>query len=296
MVNDRSTDRSAEIIKRFPIKLIDKRGGKAKNPGAETVNLGIKHASGDYIALIEADIQVERKWLTKLFPYFKNRNVATVSGFVIVSPSKSWVSKLYYLMQRRTLLRAQEKREMADQEKYPITGFSIFRRFALENAGLFDETVRSTDIVLDLKIRSQGYKQICVMSAVAYDIRRYTAKRLVKDCVRKGTAVYQTGGSLLYLHEQLLFRYIFLSPHYFVSLFRAGRSLVALLFPLYALVRYFCTIIGYLRATLRREQRCSDYLRKKRREHEIRLMVNSFRMEIKKLFVRAHPRGMKGDR
>lgn len=283
MVNDRSKDKSLNIIKKFPVRLIDKRQSEAKNPYAETINWGIKQANGDYIALIEADIQVEKEWLVKLFPYFKNENVGTVSGFVVVSPRKSWVNRLYYLMKRRTVLRALEERQVDDQERYPITAFSISRRFVLENAGLFNETIRGTDIVLDLKIRAQGYKQICVMSALAYDIRKYTSRRLVNDCIRKGLAMYQTGGSLLYLHEQLLFRYIFLSPHYCASLFQAGRSLVAFLFPIYALIRYFCTIIGYLRATLRKEERCPHDLRKKREENEVRLMLNSFKREIRKL-------------
>lgn len=272
-----------DIIKSFPVKLVNKRQSKAKNPAAETVNLGIKHANGDYIALIEADIQVGREWLVKLFPYFKNESIGTVSGYVIVSPSGSWINRLHYLMKRRIFFAAQKRREVASQEIYPITGFSIFRRFVLENAGLFNETVRGTDIALDLKIRAQGYKQMCVMSAVALDIRRYTSTRLVKDCIRKGTAVYNTGGSLLYLHQQLVLRYIFLSPYYCVTLFRAGRSLVAPLFPLYALIRYFCTIIGYLKATLKKEERCPDNLRKKRKETEIRWMLISFKREIRRI-------------
>lgn len=285
MVNDGSKDRSVEIIEKFPVRRIDKRYRKARNPYAETVNLGIKHAKGNYIAIIDADIEVESEWLQKLLPHFRSKDLATVSGFIVASSANSWVSRLYHIMHRRTLMRAEDRRQTINEEIFPKSGFYIFRRSVFENAGLFDESIFATDIMLDLEILSRGYRQLCDMSAIAYDIRGYTTRKLIYTGVREGIAMYQTGGSMAFLHQQLLFRYIILAPHYIITLFRHGRSLVSLLFPIQALMKYFSTVHGYISATLRKEQKCPDYLRKKRREHEIGWMLNSFKREIKNIFV-----------
>ncbi len=283
MVNDRSEDRSVKIIREFPVRRLDKRYSRSRNPYAETINVGIKHARGDYIAIVDADIEVEREWLGKLLPHFRDEDLATVSGFIIASSGNSWVSRLYHIMHRRTLFRARDTGQTATEEIFPKSGFYIFRRSVFESVGLFDESIFATDIMLDLEILAHGYKQLCDMSAIAHDIRGYTTRKLIQTGIREGTAMYQTGGSLLYMHEQLVFKYIVLSPHYLVTLFRSGRSLTSLLFPVYALIKYLSTVAGYLNAVLREEQRCEQYLRRKRRENEIRWMLSSFKREIRRI-------------
>ncbi len=283
VVNDRSVDRSAEIAKRFPIKLVNKTWSNANNLVSETVNLGIENATGDYVAIVEADIEVPADWLIRLLPHFENNRVGKVSGYVVAMPNKTWFNKLYYLMHTRTISRAREGLRTANMEVFPVAGFSIFRRSVFENLGLFDETIFAVDIMFDLRMRGHGYTEVCDLSVVARDMRQYTATKFVQTYVRWGRAMYQTGGSLLRMHEELIFRYVVLSPHYCLTLFRYGRSLVALLFPLYALIRYFATVIGYLKAVLSKERKCPDYLRKKRKEHEIRFMLDSFRKEIRKI-------------
>lgn len=283
VVNDRSTDGSVEIIKGFPVKLVDKRHQRARNPIAETLNLGIERARGRYIAIIEADVEVEREWLVKLLPHFDEENLGIASGYIMVLPDKSWINKLFYLMRLRTFMLARDRNETTDREVFPKMGFCIYRSNVFESVSLFDESIRAMDIMFDLKVRVHGYSHICDMSAIAYDLRGYTFGKFVQNSVKGGLAMYQTGGSVLYMHEQLLFRYIFLSPHYCLTLFKYGRSLVSLLFPVHALIRYFGTIVGYMSAVLRKEPKCPEYLRKKRKENEIRWMRNSFKREIRRL-------------
>jgi len=283
VVNDRSTDRSVEIIKGFPVRLINKLSSSARNPYSETVNKGIKHARGDYVAIIDADIEVESDWLVRLLSHFRNEDVGTVSGFILVPLGGSWVNTLYYLMARRTYSRLLKRNGVTTEDIFPRSGFYIFPREVFEKVGFFDESIYATDIMFDLELRVHGYRQICDLSTLAHDIRGYTTTKLVKTSMRNGVAMYQTGGSVLYMHEQLLFRYVVLSPHYCLTLFRYGRSLVSLLFPVYALMKYFSTVIGYLSAVLSKEQKCPEYLRQKRKENEIKWMLNSFRKEIRKI-------------
>ena len=281
VVNDRSTDRSLEIIKKFPVKLINKYKSET-NPYAETLNLGIKYGTGDFMAIVDADIEVEKKWLVKLLPHFKNEKLGTASGFIVASPHKSWINTLYYLIQRRKFLR-QLKGKGIEEEIFPVSGFYIFRRDVFENVGFFDGSAGwATDIIFNLKIRLHGYSQIADNSAIAHDLRVYTSRKFVQTCIRRGTGIYQTGGSLLYLHQELLFRYVFLAPYYCISLYKVGKSLISLLFPVYALTRYFGSITGYAMAALKKEEKCPPYLRQERRENEIKWMLNSFRRGIRR--------------
>ena len=246
------------------------------------MNLGIGHAKGRYIAIIEADIEVGREWLVKLLPHFKEKNLGIVSGYITVLPDKSWINKLFHLMRLRTFMLAKDRNETIDREVFPKMGFCIYRSDVFENVNLFDESIRAMDIMFDLKARVHGYSHICDMSAIAYDLRGYTFSKLVQNSMKEGLAMYQTGGSVLYMHEQLLFRYIVLSSHYCLTLFKYGRSLVSMLFPVYALIKYFGTTIGYIGAVLRKEPKCPEYLREKRKENEIRWMLNSFKREIRR--------------
>lgn len=280
MIDDRSTDKSVEIIKKFSVKLITKRKRKAKNPVAETINLGIRHAGGRYIALIEGDIRVEKACLVKLLSNFKEKGLGIVSGYIMVLPTKSWINKLFYLLRRRVLLNTRKGNKTVNREIFPRMGFLIFRSDVFESVGLFDETISATDLMLYLKAQAHGYNYLCDLSAIAYDIRGYTLRKLIQTFLKQGIAMYQTGGSLLYMHEQLLFRYIILAPHYCLTLFRYGKSLISLLFPVYSLMRYVGTIVGYLGAFLKKEPKCPEYLRKKRKESEIRWMLNSFRKKF----------------
>lgn len=282
VVNDRSTDGSVEVIKGFPVKLIEKKHKRAKNPIAETMNLGIGEANGRYIAIIEADIEVEKEWLVKLLPYFKEKKLGIVSGYIMVLPDESWINKLFCLMSLRTLMLARNRNKIINREIFPKMGFCIYRRDLFENVSLFDESIRAMDIIFDLNARAHGYNHICDMSVIAYDLRGYTFTKLIQTSLKEGVAMYQTGGSVLYMHEQLLFRYLFLSPYYCLTLFKGERSLTSLLFPFYALIKYFGMVIGYIDAALKKEPKCLEYLRKKRKENEIRWMLNSFKREIRR--------------
>lgn len=283
VVNDRSSDNSAKITEKFPVKLINKYWTKT-NPYAETVNLGIQHAKGDYIAIIDADIEVAKEWLAKLLPHFAEKDVGTVSGYRMVLWRGSWVNKLHYLMQHRRFLRDLTMGEVLYQEIFPTSGSYIFPRSVFEEVGLFDGSAGwATDIALNLKIRAHGYKQIIETSAIVYDLREYTPKQLMQISFRRGMGAYQSGGSLLYLHQELLFRYIFLFPFYSLALFRSGRSLISLLFPIYALIRYFCTMIGYFKALIRREERVPCHLRKAFKQNEIKWMLSSFKRTFRKI-------------
>jgi len=62
VVDDRSTDNSIEIIKKFPCKLI--RMGKNSGP-AKARNTGVKYSKGDILLFMDADVLIKKNTLKK---------------------------------------------------------------------------------------------------------------------------------------------------------------------------------------------------------------------------------------
>jgi rhamnosyltransferase len=83
VIDSGSTDRSLEIINRFPVRLVQIPAGEF-NHGA-TRNLGVQSARGKYVVMTVQDAQpTDERWLEKLLEGFDGEDVAGVCGQQIV--------------------------------------------------------------------------------------------------------------------------------------------------------------------------------------------------------------------
>ncbi len=79
VIDSGSKDKTVEIVKRFPVKLIQIKPEEFHYSYA--LNLGISKAKGDYIAIISGhSIPISDDWLSKGLENFKDKKVAAVSG------------------------------------------------------------------------------------------------------------------------------------------------------------------------------------------------------------------------
>ncbi len=91
VVDDESSDNSVEIIKRFPVRLLELKGrlgaGAARQAGA-------KEAQGEIIAFTDADCVVPRDWLAKIAKRFKeNPSLAGIGGVYKPHPQDGLISR-----------------------------------------------------------------------------------------------------------------------------------------------------------------------------------------------------------
>ncbi|MFH8119629.1 MAG: glycosyltransferase family 2 protein [Candidatus Aenigmatarchaeota archaeon] len=71
-VDNASTDRSLEIVRKFKKKIRLKVIKNEKNLGyAAGCNIGAEHASGEFLVFMNADIRVDKNWLKELVNYLK---------------------------------------------------------------------------------------------------------------------------------------------------------------------------------------------------------------------------------
>lgn len=80
VVDSGSTDKTLEIVKKFPVKIIQIKPEEFNFSFA--LNLGIKNARGKFIGIISGhSIPISKTWLEDGLKNFKDRKVAAVTGY-----------------------------------------------------------------------------------------------------------------------------------------------------------------------------------------------------------------------
>ncbi|MCS7109667.1 MAG: glycosyltransferase family 2 protein [Candidatus Micrarchaeota archaeon] len=167
VVNDGSTDRTAEVVKAIKdkrVKLINK-----KNSGkADSLNKGIEKARGEIIVTLDADSYIEKDSLRKMLSYFKE-DVAAVTSAVKVKEREN-MTFLEKLQRLEYLFTIFNRRLFAMINGVYVTPgpFSAFRREIFEKIGGFDPNNIMEDQEIALRIQAANYKIESCMDAVVY--------------------------------------------------------------------------------------------------------------------------------
>lgn len=92
IVNDHSTDNTIVELKSFgsKIKVLHLEGDNQGKQAA--LSLGIQHSSTNWLACIDADVEVSEKWLQTLQKYSGN-NIVAIAGPVLLTPANTWFEK-----------------------------------------------------------------------------------------------------------------------------------------------------------------------------------------------------------
>jgi GT2 family glycosyltransferase len=175
MVDNASTDGSVDFVRsHFPkVKIIQ----SVQNLGfAGAVNLGIKAAKGDYLAILNNDTVVDSRWLIELkkaiashpevgfcaskMVWLKNAKILDSAGIIY-----SWKGKAYDRGHGET------DEGQYDQPEYVFgacNGASFYQRSVFEKIGLFDENFFLVADDVDFSFRAQlaGIKCLYVPTAM----------------------------------------------------------------------------------------------------------------------------------
>jgi len=143
-VDDGSTDKTKDIVRRYPVKLIERRHRGA--PAA--MNEGFRHSMGDVIFFVEADGYYAANYFELCLPHLKDPTVGTVIGALHAWPDTSLLYKFWESMRKLILV------------NYEPLGGWFFRGKDLEKAGLYNEKIRrGWDIEFCTRLKQKlGYK------------------------------------------------------------------------------------------------------------------------------------------
>jgi len=164
IIDDGSTDKTVEIIKKYPFKLI-----KGKHMGIGfSQNLGLKKAKGEFVMFLAADMVLHKNCLKEIVKPFKNPRVgATDAKFLFGNEKGNIISKLYYL-------RSHPGKIIKDFPFVRVCRKEILKKLG----GIKPKYGYYDDYDLVMRIRKMGYDIVRVNKAIIWHNEPETLREL----------------------------------------------------------------------------------------------------------------------
>ncbi|MCA9263378.1 MAG: glycosyltransferase [Planctomycetales bacterium] len=159
-VNDGSTDSTAQIVSKYPVRCIR---GEGRGPGAAR-NLGWRQATTPWVWFIDSDCVAEPHALEELMPQMHNEGVGGIGGsYGNMCPDSLLACLIHEEIIERHL-------QMALEVNFLATFNVLYRRDVLEQVQGFDEKLKlAQDAELAFRVRRAGHRlRFCVNSRVKH--------------------------------------------------------------------------------------------------------------------------------
>jgi GT2 family glycosyltransferase len=180
VVNDGSTDESANIIARYPFRSIT-----TKNQGiSASRNQGMKAATGEIVAYIDSDAMADPDWLSFLVVTLQESDFAAVGGPNLVPSDDNWIAKCVYRSPG-----GPTQVMLDDKFAEHIPGCNMaFKKWVLEEIEGFDPvfTNAADDVDICWRLLEKNYSIGFSPSAVVWHRRRPSVKAYWKQQVGYG--------------------------------------------------------------------------------------------------------------
>lgn len=162
VVDDGSTDETAQVVERLGIRLIR----QAHAGAAAARNVGARLASGDILVFTDADCRPEPDWLLRLIQPFDDSEIVGSKGVYRTTQSS--------LVARFVQLEYESKYANMVRQSYidfVDTYSAAYRRDVfLQNSGFDTKLLELEDQEFSFRLARKGYRMVFVPSAVVYHI------------------------------------------------------------------------------------------------------------------------------
>jgi glycosyltransferase involved in cell wall biosynthesis len=129
VVDNGSTDRTAEIVRSYPVRrLVEPRRG-----ASAARNRGIGAARGEVIAFTDADCIVTKRWLSALVRAFDRPEVWGAAGEIVAYPPRTPAERFLARYKGRW-----QEPALEATRPFAVTSNVAFRRETFDRVGLFD--------------------------------------------------------------------------------------------------------------------------------------------------------------
>ena len=231
IVDDGSSDRSVEIIKKF--QKVDKRIVlllNKKNIGAAARrNVALKKVKGDVIIFLDNDTEVTKNWITELIkPLLREKSVGAVQALLLdfnkrdqiqmagglLIPHTGWLAPFYHGESYKKV-----KNILSEREIVSISAALAVKKEVIDTIGGFDEEEARYTEDLDFcwRIWIAGYKIVLAPNAIVYHWTKSVKQRasakasykqiyfhLAKNSIRSIFKNYEFTNVLKYLPISIL--------------------------------------------------------------------------------------------
>ncbi len=182
IVDDASTDGTAEIASRYPVKIIKHKDNRGL---AAARNTAIKNINAEFIASLDADCVPEPDWLRKLMQRLDSAKAAGAGGKLLE------VSSTVFDVWRSVHM----KQHWEKEEKAPNFLFgsnTVFRRQALVKVGLYNEDFKNNyeDVDISNRLKKKGYTLAYESDAIVHHLKRDSIYSLLNNYWRWNLSYY----------------------------------------------------------------------------------------------------------
>lgn len=153
LADGHSTDRTVEIASAFPVRIVRLLDGNERSCGIGP-ELGFQHSCGEYVYVMDADMQLRRGFLASALAFLDaRRDVAGVGGRIVEM-------NLHCMEYRERALR--NAAHLAPGEVDRLDGGGLYRREAVLQAGwLSDRNLHAyEEFDLAVRLRASGWKLV----------------------------------------------------------------------------------------------------------------------------------------
>lgn len=189
IVDNASTDRTAEIIERFPVRRLreERRGACCAR------NAGIRNAKHELIAFTDADCLPDPAWLRDLTPHFRDPKVAGCGGPLVAHEPRTVIEQ--YIVHHLLLSHERAHGDYYISPPFLITANAVYRKSVLDEVGGFDESfaVAGEDADLSWRIRHRYHLVVCSPDGAVRHRHRSNLRGLLRQ-----VRAYGEGSSRLF--------------------------------------------------------------------------------------------------
>jgi len=181
IVDNNSSDRTKEIIKQYPVKLLEEKEIQSSYAAR---NIGIKNAKNEILAFTDSDCIADPQWIRKGIKTLVSKSADLAGGKVMpIYSTKKTAAEFYDSITNM-------QNELYIRKRCVSTTANLFVRFSLFNSiGLFSDQVESGgDIQWTGKAAKNGFSFVYAPDAVVKHPTRLL-KALLKKQYRVGTGI-----------------------------------------------------------------------------------------------------------